>query len=49
MASKGEQIDTTAAQQPKKKTFKKSTYRGVELEKLIEYPMDALVKMMRSR
>ena len=49
MASKGaEQIDTGAGQQ-KKKTFKKSTYRGIELEKLIEYPMDALVKLLRSR
>ncbi len=47
MASKGEQIDTSAGQ--KKKTFKKSIYRGVELEKLIEYNMDALVKLMGSR
>ena len=46
MASKTEQIDTSA---PKKKTFKKSIYRGVELEKLIDYNMDALVKLMGSR
>jgi hypothetical protein len=38
MASKTEQINTE--NQPKKKTFKKSTYRGIELEKLIEFPMD---------
>ena len=47
MASKGEQIDTGA--QKGKKAFKKSTYRGIELEKLIEYPMDALVKLFRAR
>ena len=47
MASKGEQINTESQQ--KKKTFKKQIYRGVELEKLIEYPMDQLVKLMRSR
>jgi small subunit ribosomal protein S15e len=48
MASKGgEQIDTGA--QNKKKAFKKSTYRGIELEKLIEYPMDALVKLFKAR
>ena len=49
MASKGEQIDTSAVNQSKKKAFKKSIYRGVELEKLIEYNMDALVKLMGSR
>ena len=49
MASKGtEQIDT-AQQQKSKKTFKKSTYRGIELERLIEYNMDALVKLMKAR
>jgi small subunit ribosomal protein S15e len=49
MASKGgEQIDAQGAGQ-KKKAFKKSTYRGIELEKLIEYPMDALVKLMKAR
>jgi small subunit ribosomal protein S15e len=47
MASKTEQINTE--NQPKKKTFKKSTYRGIELEKLIEFPMDQLVKLMKSR
>ena len=46
MSNKQEQIDTSG---PKKKTFKKSIYRGVELEKLIEYNMDALVKLMGSR
>ena len=46
MASKGDQIDTT---QQKKKAFKKSTYRGIELEKLLELNMDQLVKLMRSR
>ena len=48
MASKGEQIDT-AAQQQKKKAFKKSTYRGIELEKLLEMNMDQLVKLMKAR
>ena len=47
MASKGEQINTETQQ--KKKTFKKQIYRGVELEKLIEFPMPQLVKMMKSR
>ena len=41
MASKGaEQIDTAGKTAPHKKTFKKSTYRGIELEKLIELNMD---------
>ena len=47
MASKGEQINTESQQ--KKKTFKKQIYRGVELEKLIEYPMDQLVKLLKAR
>ena len=47
MASKGEQINTDTQQ--KRKTFKKQIYRGVELEKLLEYPMDQLVKLLRSR
>ena len=47
MASKGEQINTDTQQ--KKKTFKKQIYRGVELEKLLEYPMDQLVKLLKSR
>jgi hypothetical protein len=38
MASKTEQVITEASKS--KKTFRKSTYRGIELEKLIEYPMD---------
>jgi len=45
MASKGEQIDTVAPQ--KKKAFKKSTYRGIELEKLLDLNMDQLVKLLR--
>ena len=53
MASKAvEKVDTAAKQAPvvqHKKAFKKSTYRGIELEKLIEYPMDALVKLLRAR
>ena len=49
MASKGEQIDTGAAGATKKKTFKKSTYRGIELEKLLELNTDQLVKLMRAR
>ena len=41
MASKApEQVDTAAAANKSKKTFKKSTYRGIELEKLIEMNMD---------
>ncbi len=47
MASKTEQIDTGAGQ--KKKAFKKSTYRGIELEKLLELNTDQLVKLMRAR
>ena len=47
MASKGDQINTETQQ--KKKTFKKQIYRGVELEKLLEYPMDQLVKLLKSR
>ena len=47
MASKGEQIDTGVTQ--KKKTFKKSTYRGIELEKLLELNTEQLVKLLRSR
>ena len=46
MASKAAQVIDT---QPKKKTFKKSTYRGIELEKLLEFNMDVLVKLMKSR
>ena len=34
----GEQISTETQQ--KKKSFKKQIYRGIELEKLLEYPMD---------
>ena len=49
MASKGEQIDTGAAGATKKKAFKKSTYRGIELEKLLELNTDQLVKLMRAR
>ena len=50
MASKGgEQIDTSAQNQQKKKAFKKSTYRGIELEKLLELSMDQLVKLFRAR
>ena len=45
MTSKAQPVDT----QPKKKTFKKSTYRGIELEKLLEVNMDVLVKLMKSR
>ncbi len=47
MASKGEQIDTS--NQPKRKAFKKSLYRGIELEKLIELNTDSLVKLFKSR
>ncbi len=47
MASKQEQVDTNAGN--KKKTFKKSTYRGIELEKLLELPMDQLVKLLKAR
>ena len=47
MASKGEQIDTGVTH--KKKTFKKSTYRGIELEKLLELNTEQLVKLLRSR
>ena len=46
MASKQEQVDTNPQ---KKKAFKKSTYRGIELEKLLELPMDQLVKLMKAR
>ena len=46
MASKQEQVDTNPH---KKKTFKKSTYRGIELEKLLELPMDQLVKLLKAR
>jgi hypothetical protein len=49
MASKSEQIDTGAAAPTKKKAFKKSTYRGIELEKLLELSTDQLVKLMRAR
>ena len=48
MASKGEQIDTSK-EQNQKKTFKKSIYRGIELNNLLEYNMTVLVKMMKSR
>ena len=48
MASKGGEAAQAEAQKSKK-AFKKSTYRGIELEKLIEYPMDALVKLMKAR
>ena len=49
MASKGGEQINTQEQQKSKKTFKKSIYRGIELEKLLEYPMEALVKLMKSR
>ena len=46
MASKGLPVDL---KQNKKKTFKKSTYRGIELDKMLESNMDVLIKLMRSR
>jgi len=39
MASKVEVIDTKAAA-PQKKSFRKSLYRGIELEKLVDMNMD---------
>ena len=49
MTSKGEQIDTSAAAGAKKKAFKKSIYRGIELEKLLELNMNTFVKLLRAR
>ena len=43
-----EQIDTSAPEKGKK-TFKKSTYRGIELKKLLELNMDSMVKLFRAR
>ena len=36
-------------QVPKKKPFKKQIYRGIELDKLLEMNMDAVVGLMKSR
>ena len=33
----------------KKKPFKKQMYRGVELDKLLDMKMDAIVNLMKSR
>ena len=50
MASKeGEQQIDTSAPERGKKTFKKSTYRGIELKKLLDLNMDSMVKLLRSR
>jgi small subunit ribosomal protein S15e len=39
-------IDTEA---PKKRTFRKFTFRGVDLEKLLELNTDELVKIFHAR
>ena len=49
MASKGpETVDTTAVNK-QKKTFRKSTYRGIELDRLLEMNMEQLVKLFKAR
>ena len=41
--------EETAEVQQKKKTFRITTFRGVELDKLLEMKMEELVKLFRSR
>ncbi len=47
MASKEGQAPTAAP--AKKRPFKKTLYRGLEIEKLLELKMDQLVKLMKSK
>ncbi len=50
MASKGEQVDTSAAGPPKKKVgFRKNMYRGHEVESLLKFKPADLVKLMKAR
>ncbi len=36
-------------QQPKKRPFRRTTYRGVDLTDLLDMPVDKLIKLFRSR
>ena len=38
-----------AAEGPKKRTFRVTTFRGIELDKLLEMKMEELVKLFRAR
>ena len=49
MAEVPKEDQPKAQEAPKKKTFKVSTFRGVELEKLLVLPLPELVKLFRSR
>ena len=49
MASKTQEQIDTGVQQKAKKAFKKSTYRGIELEKMLEMNTDQIVKLMKAR
>ena len=50
MSTVQQRLDEAMAKaQPKKKTFRKQIYRGVELEKLMTMPTDSVIAMFRSR
>ncbi|XP_047956171.1 40S ribosomal protein S15-4-like [Salvia hispanica] len=41
--------DVAVAQQPKKRTFKKFSFKGVDLDALLDMPIDELVKLLGAR
>ncbi|KAM3233571.1 40S ribosomal protein S15-4 [Capsicum chacoense] len=43
------ETDVTTAGQPKKRTFKKFSYRGVDLDALLDMSTDELVKLFNAR
>ncbi|KAL8159413.1 hypothetical protein V2J09_000950 [Rumex salicifolius] len=43
------EADVAVAGQPKKRTFKKFSYRGVDLDSLLDMSTDELVKLFRAR
>lgn len=43
------EVDVAAAAQPKKRTFKKFSFRGVDLDALLDMSTDELVKLFSAR
>lgn len=42
-------VEVDVAGQPKKRTFKKFSFRGVDLDALLDMSMDELVKLFHAR
>lgn len=43
------EVEVETAQQPKKRTFKKFTFRGVDLDALLDMSSDELVELFHAR